>query len=195
MKKIIFIIILLANLMFAYAQESNGWLVYKKSTNSSGTQLRWIRSIAADNKGTIWMATMTGLSSFNGITWHTFSPTNSPAFLGVAIDKNGVKWVGSQKYGLFSFDGSNWRQYTTDNSNIPTNDVNSIAFDKGGAVWISNYNGGLVKFDGKNWTAYNTSNSKMPSNLAISLAIDKHDNKWVGTRGGGFAKFDGKNWT
>ena len=87
-----------------------------------------------------------------------------------------------------------WENYTTTDSDLPSDSIYCIEIDELGNKWIGTWGGGLVKFDGTNWTVYNTSNSGLPVNYVLSLAIDGNGNKWIGTWGGGLAKFDGTNW-
>lgn len=95
-----------------------------------------------------------------------------------------------------------WTNYTTSNSSILNNSVESIAIDVLGNKWIGTVSG-VSKFDGSNWTNYTPSNSGIGylvvgtslSSQVSSIAIDAQGNKWFGIYGGGVSKFDGTNWT
>lgn len=77
-----------------------------------------------------------------------------------------------------------WRNYTTSNSGLPNNTIQTIAIDDSGNKWIGTNGGGLAKFDGTTWTVYTTSNSGLPDSIIQSIAIDGSGNKWIGTKYG-----------
>lgn len=141
-------------------------------------------SIIKDNNGNIWIATSLGLSEFNGKDWTT--PVKGPV-RGIAIDKNGKIWCGSNASGIFMFDGKKWSQPSS-----LVNSVNSIACDKDGRVWFGT-SIGLSMFDGTKWTTYEV-NTDWAWNNVSSITIDSNNCKWIGTPFG-IAKFDGVNWT
>ena len=84
--------------------------------------------------------------------------------------------------------------YTTSNSGLVGNQVNTIAIDAQGTKWFGTGYDGVSKFDGINWTTYTESNSGLVSNSVYTITIDAQGNKWFGTWGG-VSKFDGTNWT
>jgi len=84
--------------------------------------------------------------------------------------------------------------YTTGNSGLVNNNINTIAIDAQGNVWFGSYGNGVSKFDGTNWTTYTISNSDIISNFIHTIAIDAQGNKWFGTWDG-ISKFDNTNWT
>jgi ligand-binding sensor domain-containing protein len=124
--------------------------------------------------------------------------TSIPAdnLVSVAVDNNGVKWIGSSKNGLIKFDNNIWTLYNKDNSPIKGNYIHGIVVDKKNKIWFafSNPQQGLACFDGKEFTVFTTKNSKLPTNDITSITLDKHNNKWIGTYRG-MVKFDDINWT
>jgi len=129
--------------------------------------------------------------------WTIYNATNSPlpenSVRCIAIDNNGVKWIGTD-YGLASFDDVNWNVYQTFNSGLPDNSIRCLAVDFQNNLWIGTFSGGLVKYDGAVWTVFNTINSDLPDDFVRSIAIDTLNNKWIGTIGG-LAYFDNTIWT
>ena len=85
-----------------------------------------------------------------------------------------------------------WKNYNTQNSTLPNNNVSKIRIDKFNNKWAAtNYNG-LIKFDGNTFRVYNTSNSGIPGNSINEILIT--DNFiWVGTTHG-IGRFDGSDW-
>ena len=127
-------------------------------------------------------------------TKNTFIPADN--LVSVAVDNNGIKWIGSSKSGLIKFDNNNWTLFNKDNSPIKGSYVHGIVVDKKNKIWFgfSNPQQGLACFDGKKFTVFTTNNSKLPDNSVISISVDKDNNKWIGTSKG-IVKFDDINWT
>jgi hypothetical protein len=111
----------------------------------------------------------------------------------MAIDEHSIMWIGTNS-GLASFDGGTWTIYSTSNSDLPNNTVNTVAIDGAGIKWIGTNGGGLASFDGVNWTTFNTSNSDLPHNNVNIIVVDGNRTKWIGTDGG-LINLDGENWT
>ena len=109
-------------------------------------------------------------------------------------------FLGSCMLSLSSIAQNPWRNYTTENSALLSNQVGSIIIDHQNNLWIA-YNGvggngeGISKFDGTSWTHYNTSNSGLPNNDIRAMASDANGNIWFGCYNAGLVKFDGTNWT
>lgn len=128
--------------------------------------------------------------------WTIYNSTNSPlpenSVRCIAIDHNGVKWVGTD-YGLASFDDVTWNVFQTFNSGIPDNSIRSLAVDQQNNLWIGTFSGGLAKYDGAVFTVYNIFNSDLPDDFVRCLAVDTLNKLWVGTIGG-LAYFDEITW-
>lgn len=169
-----------------------GWTKY--NANNSGLPYNYVTSIALDNFGNKWVGTYQGLTKFDGTNWTSFGTGLSGGVDRVTVDKNNIKWLGSN--GLVRFDGTNWRSYNTSNSVLTANSVYAIETDNYGNLWVGlgSHQGGLFKFNGTNWSVYKTHNSGLPHNWVNSIAIDEIGDVWVGTLQG-LAKFNGVNWT
>jgi len=125
--------------------------------------------LAIDSDGSIWVVSDLGLQKWDGTTAIVYDSTNSvmptTEVHGLAIDKQGAKWVGlglgsdSQPTGIMKIHGDNW-QY------IPYSSISVLAaadyatvecVDKDNNLWVSPFNGGsgppMVRYDGTNWIA------------------------------------------
>jgi ligand-binding sensor domain-containing protein len=124
--------------------------------------------------------------------------TSIPAdnLVSVAVDSNGVKWIGTSKNGLIKFDNNSWTLFNKDNSPIKGNYIYGLVVDKKNKVWFSfsNPKDGLACFDGKKFTIFTSKNSKLPDDDVTAIHVDKDNNKWIGTSKG-MAKFDDEKWT
>jgi ligand-binding sensor domain-containing protein len=90
-------------------------------------------------------------------------------------------------------DTSEWIDYRTVNSAIPSNNIVAFKVDKINNIWIATFNNGLSKFTNQKFTNYTKSNSGLPSDFVTCLAVDQNNVLWVGTMEG-LARFDGVNW-
>lgn len=131
--------------------------------------------------------------------WITFNGANSRipnnTVYSVVVDKQDLKWIGTDGYGLARFDGKNWTVYNSKNSGLSNDFIRVIFVDKQNNKWIGTRYGGLFKFDGTNWQNWNTTNSFLPSNWVASIVVDPKGVVWVGTGDNGLAKIDNGNWT
>lgn len=93
----------------------------------------------------------------------------------------------------FEHENPRWQFYTTTNSKLPDQQVNSIAIDKQGIKWIGTANG-LLRISGDTWTVYNDQNSGLPSSFILSIAAQDNGLVWIGTNKG-LAKFNGTTWS
>ncbi len=86
-----------------------------------------------------------------------------------------------------------WESFTTQNSQIQTNNLSCIAIDKDNVIWIGTYDQGFIKYTGQSWKEYTQSGSRMPDNNVSTIVVDPNTNmKFVGTMRG-FVTFDGSN--
>lgn len=179
----------------------------KKDSPALGGNL-W--ELEVDNKGRTWVATQgyertVDLAVFNGTKWSTVFPisgsVNSERALGIyalAMDTQGRAWVGVEEQGLYIIDGDIWKNYTADNSDLLSNNVESIVFDKQGRAWIGTRGGGLNIFDGEVWQAFTNKNSPLLGVLVGTIAFDHQGQAWITSTGpsnGGINIFDGETWT
>lgn len=96
------------------------------------------RDLAQDKMGHLWIATLGGLSRFDGKTFNNYTvrdglPSNTIA--AVEVDKDGMIWVGSMS-GLSKFDGKNFRHFMLQSPEDPAgNSVNRIKMGSDGTTW------------------------------------------------------------
>jgi ligand-binding sensor domain-containing protein len=91
---------------------------------------------------------------------------------------NGKIWVGTDKKGLFFFDGTIWNNFSTTNSSLPENDIKDIEIAADGSVWVGTY-GGLVKISTNNtFTIFKEANG-LKGTSAIDLQF-KGTTLWIG---------------
>jgi ligand-binding sensor domain-containing protein len=169
-------------------------------------------SLAIDKIGNVWLLSMYGLIKFDGANWTTYmyvctifecqsqacdnnrcATFNSNNSNSLIIDRNGLKWICDQSYGIIKFDDTTWTTYNLVSSISTQGNTYSTAEDSNGTKWVATYDG-LVKFENEKTHFYNINNSDIPSNHIYSLLLDKKGNKWIGGINAIF-KFDSTTWT
>jgi ligand-binding sensor domain-containing protein/signal transduction histidine kinase len=164
-----------------------------------------ITALFNDKKGKLWVGTTVGLFSLNKTTnrfeefqFNTFS---SPKFSFEKIcirtiieDKKGNLIIGTEGNGLFVLEGSQnqfeIQNYTSENSEISHNIVQSLIIDKSDNLWIGTLSG-ISKTDlkKKKFNLYRNSNSPnsldLLGNVIASLYKDDNGILWVGNWGQG----------
>jgi len=78
------------------------------------------------------------------------------------------------------------KQFTTDNSGIPFNNVSKVLYDKTEKVlWIATDRAGLVRYDLKGgWENYHNKNSEIPTSYISDMAFDNNGTLYLATRQG-----------
>jgi ligand-binding sensor domain-containing protein len=180
------------------------WNVYTQ--DNSGLPSNTVKALAFDDRGDLWVGTGDGLSLFDGQRWSVFTTENTDlpyhAIHALAVDPQGPLWIGTGRFydlgggGLAKLERKyfRWTVYTTDNSDLPGNQILALAIDAQGILWVGTEQG-LAKFDGKTWTVYTSDNRALPGGPVPALACDAQGTIWIGTGGGGVIRFDGTAWT
>jgi hypothetical protein len=163
----------------------------------------YLQEIAVDGAGRPWVASLTGLWTFDGANWTRYHEGNSGlldhSMRAVAAQGQKV-WVGyadsPNADGLTQFDGASWSHYeTADGFPINTGQFGAAA-DRERRVW-SGASEGAVSYDGMAWTKHESGNSGL-SDLPYSIIKeDRGGHLWfAGKSGGGLVQFDGDDtWT
>ncbi|MGB0930124.1 MAG: T9SS type A sorting domain-containing protein [Chitinophagales bacterium] len=111
-----------------------------------------IHDIAVDKNNQIWVAHQASLKLFDGeqvierftSTDLGFHETN---FWNLNIDsRNNDLWVGTSKAGLLHFNGTDWTNYTSENSPLTYNSIDFVLIDPTGHKWIVPQYGGYDIF-------------------------------------------------
>jgi ligand-binding sensor domain-containing protein len=144
-----------------------------------------VQSIAIDNQGNLWCATIGTLNRYDGKTWQTFNcPVRS--IDSIAVDGKGNLWCGANSNGVLRFDGTSWKTYLTDDVK-GINYQSLIAGDSDGDTWVSTGNG-LSRFEDNNWEMVNQDIVN-----ATSFLQDKQGNLWFGS-GQTLYCYNGSSW-
>ena len=171
-----------------YAQRTS-LINYSQSNGLPGNQ---INDIIQDRNGLIWIATMSGIVTFDGKSFSTINNWEDIANIPIKSiyqDNKGNLWFGSIRKGLFKFSGTNLSVFNTDNG-LPNNIINVVKGDGENGIWIGS-NDGLSHFDGEKFINYSVKNG-LPSNIIFDVMKDKEGKVWLATANGVSVFFNDK---
>ena len=177
-----------------------------------------VRVIIQDREGTLWFGTRSGVSRFEGKSWHTYTQNDGLAdndVRAIIQDRDGTLWFGTRS-GVSRFEGNSWHTYTQ-NDGLADNDVRAIIQDRDGTLWFGTRSG-VSRFEGNSWHTYTqndglTNSNRGPGegpplpvkggpgpkgmrrmrNDVRAIIQDKEGSIWFGT-GNGVSRFEGNSW-
>ncbi|MFC1606370.1 T9SS type A sorting domain-containing protein [Candidatus Latescibacterota bacterium] len=165
--------------------DGSKWIVY--TIGNIGLR-GGINAIFTDNHNVVWITSLNGAASYDGVSWKTYineeTGNNLTGMLG--IDKTNLIWFLTET-GISSFDGTTWRTYT-ENDGLPDMKVNAMAVGPDNVKWFSTRTKSILSFDGTNWVTHEGIGWH-----ASSIVVDSNNNVWCGT-GVGIYKYDGTTW-
>jgi len=161
------------------------------------------------------------LLAFDGTEWRAhrvpglptaFDPEGSvwPWSGSLAVDVAGVVWGGTngEGRGLFSFDGTVFTQYTTEDG-LPGDNAFQVTAAADGTIWVATdilYNdpatasreaaAGIASFDGTVWTTYTIADGLLSNDAVLTASSD--GTVWAvhyEIPPYGYSHFDGTQWT
>ena len=106
---------------------------------------------------------------------------NPNYIVSLAVDRDGIVWVGTWGGGMSRFDGDKWQTFTTQEG-LPGNHVSMLHVDRTGKLWIGTNNGVAQRENGKFKTINVTDG--LFSNTVFSMATSPDQSVWIGSFGG-----------
>jgi ligand-binding sensor domain-containing protein len=169
------------------------WIAYNQ--DNSGLPDNLVLSIAISPEGDrerVYFGSGKGLSQLDiasGI-WESILPDRfrpeSGGTSDLMFDSQGRLWVATLGSGVHIWDGNNWKQYLTVNSEIPTNRVDRVSEIGDGVYWLAvsfpeRPGGKLARFDGSKWLIYEPIYTGYSGSSTVSIAPDALGRIWFGT--------------
>jgi ligand-binding sensor domain-containing protein len=152
------------------------WTPYDESKGLSDNSTE---AVLTDHEGNVWVAHSYGVDVFDGNNWVFYGKAyNKPAQIEMeqlngattlAVDGQGIVWVGTSYKGISYFDGSIWQTYDC-REYFYGAQVNAITCDKQGRVWLGT-NFGMTIFDGSAWSSYTQNSSELLSNSVNVILV------------------------
>lgn len=184
----------------------------KHLDSKNGLSNNYVRDIAEDSNGTIWIGTFWGLNKYKPVENNNeifiSSPTNQysishNSIYSLLVDKQQTVWIGSY-YGGVNYHNpfhTNFEFYNFQDSQTKKNNTviaGCMAEDSNGILWIGTDGDGLKRLDRKTSEihAYKEQfggNEGYYNNIK-SIFIDEKDNLWIGIHLYGLYYYDKTNF-
>ena len=173
-------------------------------TEEDGLSNSEIWSLIIDSKGIFWIGHNEGLSRFDGKEFRNISIPkpqvkeantiySADRITGIAEDKEGNLWLGTDGFGICKYDGKSFTNFTTENG-LADNTIYELMMDSKGLLWIGTYWGGLTRFDGKKFTNF-TKDGEVSGVEVSAFFEDSNGDIWFGVENNGVYNYDGDTFT
>jgi signal transduction histidine kinase/ligand-binding sensor domain-containing protein len=137
-----------------------------------------------DSSGFIWIANISGLVRFDGLTLRTFDKGNKGgSFYEIFEDENGHLLIPSIGQGVYKFTGDTLLQYK-DEIPTPNGFVKTMYPSKSGDYYLGLYGASLAVFDGEKTIKTYTPEDGLLSTEIWKIIEDKDGRVWIGTNDG-----------
>jgi signal transduction histidine kinase/streptogramin lyase len=169
---------------------------------ASSADKNGIMRLLFDHKGTLWAATLGGLSRLDTASGQfvTYTPdSNSPTqYQEIKEDRHGMLWLGAQHGdGVHRFDASRnefkiYKHRPEDSRSLSDNRVNSILFDSSGRMWVGTQNG-LDQYD-ESTNSFRTyyQQDGLSGDVVSCILQDQRGELWISTNNG-LSSFDAES--
>lgn len=167
-------------------------------------------AIIEDNQGFIWFGTIDGLYRYDGFNYKIFrNDPNNPNSISnntiraMAIDREGILWIGTQGGGLNAFDPTteifqHYQNSGKKTGEISGNTVWSVLITKDGTIWVGVSGQGLDRLDRESGTFEHFSvlenGEKIQQEQSIRSLLEVEDGTiWAGITTLGISALNPKN--
>ena len=153
-------------------------------TEKDGMPSSYVRAIAQDKDGYLWLATYSGLLKFDGQRFVARPMSDGVALpsddlSALLIARDGTLWIGGVVGGVTHVNGGRTSSYRSSPDGLFDGYVFALAEDDRGTIWAA-AQGGLARFDGAAWQGVGPERG-LPRRPALSLHHDSQGTLWVGT--------------
>jgi ligand-binding sensor domain-containing protein len=175
--------------------------------NKDSLKLKLVSDIVEDKNGNIWFASgmppgYEGFCRYDGKMIESFKPKNEGWIRNVVQSKNGNLLLATRHYGVWSYDGKSFIDYSQPKDLIKGS-LNAILEDKAGNLWVaSDYGKELGDTLGGLWHSTISANNptvktftKIFNKAVCFIFEDKDSTIWFSTRNMGLYRYDRKTLT
>jgi ligand-binding sensor domain-containing protein len=176
---------------------SGNWTTFAIDNEPPGSV---VTAVTQDNQGLIWVGRLEGLMRFDGNSWEIYNGSmRNMDIICATRDEQGNLWFGTWGQGVFEYTGTEWRNFTPDNTGggLPGVGIKDILVDNQGKLWFPTTGNlaqrtapidyGVTRYDGTNWTSF------MDGTDVETVFQDTDGNMWFGTNVG-VIRYDGSHW-
>ncbi len=116
--------------------------------------------------------------------WNVYTVKNSGLtddyVTALAMDQDGVLWVGTYSGDVLRFDGSVW-QVCLVGDVLSDSRITSLLCDNSGIVWAGTSEEGLKRYDGISWENFDSFNGALLDDYVAEITEDVDGTKWIAT--------------
>jgi len=184
---------------------SSDWLDWEKMNQTTfrfasrtwqmdeGLPNNFVQAIAQTRDGFLWVGTLAGLARFDGMTFTTYDPRNTPAIRNTSITAlcathDGALWIGTDGGGVTLLRGGAFSTLTTTNG-LAGDSVRVIYEGTKGELWIGTTTG-MSRCENGRFDNYTTKEGLL-SDVVRAILEDRNGALWIAT-GGGLNRLSGK---
>lgn len=172
-----------------------------------------VRDILEDDEGMLWIATTSGVSTYDGESFTTLTdygdiPVTRTLTEGgdhrdvwdLMRDRRGELWIATAG-GVFRHDETSFAPFELPVVAAPGSFeftpkmVYCIFEDGDGALWFGTDGAGAVRYDGTSMTVYTEREHGLCSDRVSAILRDGRGDLWLGTSDGGVSRYDGSSFT
>ena len=156
-------------------------------TTRQGLPHNQVNAIAQTPDGYLWFGTWEGLVRYNGLEFHAFDRSNTPALKdngvrSVRASPDGAVVIGTSRGGVTVKRGDLWRTWMVKDG-LAQEEIMDALLDRKGRLWVATENAGIDLVDGDRIRHFNSRNG-LPSGVAYGLLLDRDDSVWAATARG-----------
>ncbi|QIL20620.1 ligand-binding sensor domain-containing diguanylate cyclase [Thermomonas sp. HDW16] len=181
---------------FVHAQDKPLSAYFRETwTTRQGLPHNQVNAIAQTPDGYLWFGTWEGLVRYNGLEFHSFDRSNTPALKdngirSVRASPDGAVVIGTSRGGVTVKRGDLWRTWMVKDG-LAQEEIMDALLDRKGRLWVATESSGIDLVDGDKIT-HITSRDGLPSGVTYGLLLDRDDSVWVATARGLVHFVDGR---
>jgi len=141
----------------------------------------YVGALARDRDGNLWLGTDRGVARYDGqrFAWMMEDGAPTAPVLSLCIDSQRRVWIGTERHGVYVYDGQEFSRYTLGERSRGGNTVMAIEEDGRGHLWFGT-RAGAIRFDGEAFETYTAARGLATSSV-MSMRADQDGNLWLGT--------------
>ncbi len=181
---------------FMYDKAADSWTQWDLSNGLTSNP----DCLTGRTGGKMYLGHYQGIDIYDNGTWSRMdlSSTGIEHVNDIQFDNNDTMWLATTG-GLWKYDGADWTNWNTTNSNIAADNVRAIDIDTNNNIYISAHNtqiapyyGGISYFDGtgSTFTTFLDADSPLAHKQVEDIAVDEFGNIWALTQSEGFSIYN-----